>query len=82
MWNINKACDIMGCQFYSTEHFILSAIHWLSITLGDLHIEFHEFAGWGISCCYEEKSWRDWIYDEELDNALAKAIVEVNKHEN
>lgn len=74
-----KASELLGLQFSSNSRFIDTAIDFLSHHLRDLHMEFHEYEGWAISCCYEEDSWKGWKKGDTLEAALVKAVIAVAK---
>lgn len=73
---VRWACKAIGLEDYSTDRFVARAMEWLAQTHGDVHVEYHRDVGWGVSCCYEDKSWDGWIFGATLSEALATAVLE------
>lgn len=79
--DMRRAADAMGCPFESPTHFLSQSIDFLEMHLGDLHIEYLEGDGWGVSCCHEDESWKGWTRDRTLAGALAKAVLHVTRRQ-
>lgn len=59
---------------------VADGMEYLAKTLGDVHIEYLDTEGkWGVSCCYEDRLWKNWKRSKSLTDVLAKAVIATDK---
>lgn len=67
----------------TTERFIVEALRWLGMELGDVHLQMTKGDGWQVSTCYKDDDWEGWddlLCGKTMQDALAKAVIAVAKN--